>query len=533
MPWERSYATMGGTGQSQYKVLPPDDSGGYLNELAPPTASKPWERAYTAPQASEQPQDAPSIGRTILDQGLQGASFGFADELTDAAGSLGASIYTGEKFKDVYKDAREASKQRMIAEFEQNPGTSIASNVAGALLTGGVGASTKAGTTIANSVRTGNLAARAGKGAIAGAAPGAAYGAGTADEEQRMERLHRGAIYGAVGGAILPIVGAAVNASVKGTKNLYKGATARSIEQLEEAGNKIAASSSAAYQRMRDVGAVFNPKANGKILTNIDKAIAQDGIMHPSLHGKTIGLLESMKAEAKAGNFGLERLDQWRRALGRVPYSPDNMEDYRKARMVIDAIDDAVDNVAAKDLTKGSPAALQALKEGRAEWQRFKKFDTVTTILQKSDGDANYVKRELKKLLDNPKKTRGFSPAELAELKTASKLSTAEAVMKMAGKFGFDPARLGTGVGAGVGAGLGFAASGGAGAALAPVVGTAARYGHKFLTRGKTENLLRLLEQGKMMPLKAFPPTLPQALMNKSALPAMNSQAGLAALLSK
>lgn len=153
-----------------------------------------------------QPQREASIPRTIFDQGMQGMTFGFSDDIMDRLGAFGASLYTGEKYKDVLKDARSASRQRMADQIEQNPITSIASNIGGALLTGGAGASTKAGTAIGNSLRTGNLAARIGKGALAGAASGAAYGAGGADDGQKLAGAGTGAMVGGAVGAAIPAV---------------------------------------------------------------------------------------------------------------------------------------------------------------------------------------------------------------------------------------------------------------------------------------------------------------------------------------
>ena len=159
--------------------------------------------------------DPTSISRTVLDQGLQGTTFAGADEITDRLGAMGASIYTGEKYKDVLKDARSASKQRMAQQAEQNPVTAIGSNIAGALLTGGAGASTKAGTAIGNSLRTGNIAARIGKGALAGAASGAAYGAGNADDGEGLAGAGKGLLVGGSVGAALPAV-AGLYGAVKG-----------------------------------------------------------------------------------------------------------------------------------------------------------------------------------------------------------------------------------------------------------------------------------------------------------------------------
>lgn len=173
-----------------------------------------------APVSTPSPQPEVGAERTALEQGLQGATFGFADEITDRIGSGLASLATGETYSDLLKEARGASKDRMAAQFEQRPGLSLASNLAGGLLTGVAGASTKAGTALTNSLRTGGAAARIGKGAVAGAASGAAYGAGTSDEGKRLAGAGQGAAIGGAFGAAVPAIGAAY----RGVKNTASGA---------------------------------------------------------------------------------------------------------------------------------------------------------------------------------------------------------------------------------------------------------------------------------------------------------------------
>ncbi len=173
-----------------------------------------------------------SIGRTVLDQSLQGATFGFGDEMTDMLGAAiaphlpeflgGNSNLTSDDFgtySDRAKEARGMSKERMAQEMEQNPGTAIASNIGGALLTGGAGATTKAGTTIADLLRSGNIAARVGKGALAGATSGALYGTGAADDDQRLQGAEQGALYGGGAGGAIPIIGAALRKPVSALIN--------------------------------------------------------------------------------------------------------------------------------------------------------------------------------------------------------------------------------------------------------------------------------------------------------------------------
>jgi hypothetical protein len=169
-------------------------------------------------QQVEPQQTNQSVGRTALEQGLQGATFGFADELTDRLGAGIASVATGEKYGDLLKEARGNTGERFAQQMEQNPVTFIGANIGGALITGGAGATTKAGSAIGNSLRAGNLGARVAKGAVAGAASGGLYGAGASADGNRLEGAAQGAALGGILGGAIPAVGAGLRA----TKNAAK-----------------------------------------------------------------------------------------------------------------------------------------------------------------------------------------------------------------------------------------------------------------------------------------------------------------------
>lgn len=173
-----------------------------------PKARPSLDEIFSAPSANPEMAQEQSLARTALDQGLQGATFGFADEIADRIGAGIAALATDESYDDLLTEARQNTKDRFAAQYEQNPVTAYGSNIAGAVGTGIAGGATKAGSTIANSLRTGNIAARVGKGALAGAASGGLYGAGAAEEGSRSEGAARGAAFGAAAGGLLPAIGA-------------------------------------------------------------------------------------------------------------------------------------------------------------------------------------------------------------------------------------------------------------------------------------------------------------------------------------
>lgn len=166
---------------------------------------------------AEKPEYKAGIGRTMLDQGLQGATFGFADEITDRLGAGVASLATDESYSDLLNEARGMTKERMAAQMEQRPALSIGSNLAGAILTGGAGATTKGGAALTTRLGSGGLGARITKGIGGGAISGGVYGFGSGDEgfTERLSDAGQGAVLGGAVGGVLPTAGGALRSAGK------------------------------------------------------------------------------------------------------------------------------------------------------------------------------------------------------------------------------------------------------------------------------------------------------------------------------
>ena len=140
----------------------------------------------------------------------------------------------------------------------------------------------------------------------------------------------------------------------------------------------------------------------------------------------------------------------------------------------------------------GNQNSIDLLNTAREEWKRYRKFDAITNIVRKADGDANRTKTLLQNFVNNPKNLRGFSPAEIEALKRAKTNSTAEGFMKALGKFGFD---IGSGRNAGNSAlPIGSILIGGGTGGLTAAVGTVARQAQKLSARGQIDDVLRLIQ---------------------------------------
>lgn len=496
-----------------YEITAPD--GSVFEVTAPEGATEQQILEYAK---ANMPQ-APGYGDPTLSERVgggimgisQGASYGFGDELAAGLTAAGASaldalqldrLMTGKEydksFSQTYEDDLARSRKRMAQAAEQTPIEYYGGQVVGGVATGLGGAATAPGQVVTRAVTQGSLPSRIVSGGLSGAVSGATYGFGTGEGgfDERTKSAQQGSIYGGVGGAAVPAAGAAIKSATKGVKNIITGSTARGVEQLDEALGAIRKQASQAYNKMREAGAVIKNKDARVIAQSLDDAMKEAGPSIRELHRPTIAILDSIKKATKKGNIGLDEVDKYRSVLGRIAANKMDGENSFRATRMLQALDDSLESLGENSFIAGNRSALDALKVGRREYSRAKKFELIANIIKKSDGDANYLKRELKKVLDNPKKLRGFNQSEIRALKEASKLSFGEGTMKMLGKFGFDlgSSRIGNTALPVIGAGASYAAGSGGLAAVVPTIGTAARYGQKALARGKAENLLKAIE---------------------------------------
>jgi len=464
---------------------------------------------------------------TVSDNALQGATFGLGNRAQAGLAALVATGINGKPLSDNYKDARNIESQRLSQEMSQNPKTAIASNIGGALATGGLAADTAPGAVVTDWLGSGGTAARIGKGALSGGVSGAAYGAGTADYGKSLEGARKGAISGAVVGGAIPAAGAVASDVYNTGKNIVSGALAKSPEAIQDAASSLKGAAGQLYDQMRQAGATFKQSATqGFLLPDIDAAVGQNNFI-PALNPKTTAIIDDLKQKAASGDLGLDQLDQYRRLLGRIGGSEDGVSAGAAKR----AIDDFVNNSNASHLANGSTQAVSLLNKGRQQYAQASKFETVADILSKADGDANKIKSGLKRfLVNNNNAPAGWSANEVAALKNAASTGGTEALLKMGGKFGID---LGSSLNVGntIGPMVGYGVGGGA----APIAGTVARQAQKWAARGKASNLLQVLESGgnaaavsanSIAPVLSAPAGGATGLINnmKSRIPAMAPQ---------
>lgn len=458
-----------------------------------------------------EPQDTTGIGRTALEQGLQGATFGFGDEVMDRIGALIASKVTGEDYGALLEEARKMSQSRLKTQMEERPELSIASNLAGGLLTGGVGASTKAGAAVARSLGTGSTALRMGKGALAGLSSGALYGAGTGQEGERLESAGQGALAGGLIGGAIPSVAPAIRGIIGGSKSAARGLSVRGAEELGQAAAQQKAVGSALYKKMRDAGAILSNNTSNKIVNRIDTSIKSTGKLNDRLHGDTLSVMEDFRGAAQKGDLSLEELDQFRQlfqdSVRKNTVNGMANPDAQRSQQAIKVLDRLVSGLGDKSLQKGDIAAVKALQQGRKEWAKYRRFETLQDLIVKAGGDPNKIKSSLTRFANNKKNVVGWSAEEKQALANASKMTGGEQILKGLGRFGIEPNNVFLPA---VGGGLSAIAGSGVAGAYGVAAGTASRQLYKLIARDKAEQLLRVIESGNQQQINNAVAQLPK-----------------------
>ena len=417
-----------------------DEIFGQAAPVAPPVApqtSRPSLDEIFGSPSVEKPAE-PSRGRTLLEQGLQGATFNLADEAYNRLGAAGASLVTGEKYGDLLNEAQTTTQQRLAKQLEDRPALSIGANIGGALLTGGASATTKSGTALANSLRSGNLAGRAIKAGALGAATGSAAGFGAGSGfENRLDSAGNSALAGGLVGGAIPIVGSVAGKAIKGVKSEVGSLmpkTAQTVKELRDQASPL-------YDKFTNSGGIYSGKLTTEIADLADAAKSQgiagstkkadealnDALdFYSGLRGKELSPAELQKLDQSfaddIGRFNKAGEYNFGRILNNLKYEMrDRAFDPAKATGYIN---------------QGSAGSVEALKEANRLYAQSYKAADIEKILAKAKGTENpqtSIRTNLKNLLANDKKMKNYTQQERAVLEEAMKRGATGGLVKLLG----------------------------------------------------------------------------------------------------
>ena len=158
---------------------------------------------------------------------VQGATFGFADEMAAGLGAPLDALFSDRSMKESYDHSMATSEYRRELEQKEKPIRSMIGEIGGGVLTGGTLA--KGGLTLMNGGK--GLLAKTGRGAVEGALYGGASGIGHADSGNRLEGMAYGGALGGLFGGAAPAV---ANVASKALSPVVKKGQALARRALHE-----------------------------------------------------------------------------------------------------------------------------------------------------------------------------------------------------------------------------------------------------------------------------------------------------------
>lgn len=344
---------------------------------------------------------------------------------------------------------------------EQQPGASIGGEIGGALATAPAGLA----------ARGAGLGARMLAGGATGAASSALSGAGEGtDLESRATGAAKGLAIGGVVGAganavIPPVLGAIARP--------FTGGAAKAVAPTTE---EIKAAAVAGFKSPEVAELAVKPVALQSFSTRIGEALNATGV-DDILAPKTFGVLAKLgKIPEDAASVTGANLQTLRRTFQNIAGTPDKTE-RMAASKVIEAIDDFIPNLAAKDIISGNPkAAAEAWALARGNYAAAMRSEDIARAVLKATRQAeaagsggnidNATRQQFKAILNNDKKMRGFNAEEKEAMEAIVSGTTWGNAMRLIGKAA--PTGI---VSGGLSTGAGFAAGGPVGAVLVPIAG--------------------------------------------------------------
>ncbi|AUS00457.1 coil containing protein [Vibrio phage 1.275.O._10N.286.54.E11] len=195
----------------------------------------------------------------------------------------------------------------------------------------------------------------------------------------------------------------------------------------------------------------------------------------PNLTPKIKGFLERLQNDYEKGNYKITDIDQLRR-VAQVPANAiDNATEAAIGSKMIGVIDEFLDNQGVKMSERYGKDVGKKYRDARALTARVKKSETIDEAVFKAgeaaSGFENGLRNEMRSILKNKKKRRGFTQDEIKAMQQITQGGTAENLFKKLGKLGYGADQQTNVLLSIVGAGAGAAAFGPAGVALAPAIG--------------------------------------------------------------
>jgi len=369
---------------------------------------------------------------SFINKAIEGATFGVVGDEAAA----GADALMGKPYDQALEERR--AQEELFAK--ENPKSAIAAEIGGAMAAplGAIGAVGKGA----------SMLTKAGASAAATGGLSGLYGfaEGEGGLRSRAGDAVGSAAVAAPIGAAIPVAGGIVQKLLdnRATKKAVRGIAknAPTTEQLRTQGR-------AAYKAIDDAGVQIKPGSFSNARDKIVEALRGQGLDElpgpGSLTPKSARVVQI--ADEMSGKMAKEptaalpfsSLDQLRRHAGTAASDIANKTEANVGAEAISQIDDFVRGLGADDIVAGDVKTLQeTLPKARDLWARMSRSQLIDDAIGVGEdaylsGSGTGVKYQFKKILKNPKLSRGFSEAEKKMMARVVNGTIPEQILRLAG----------------------------------------------------------------------------------------------------
>jgi hypothetical protein len=215
---------------------------------------------------------------------------------------------------------------------------------------------------------------------------------------------------------------------------------------------ELKAAARAGYRDPTVAAVDINPQSVSLLSSKIESDLANQGF-RPRLTPGVFDEVRNLTPPQGVQAVKVADIDAARKALGQYAKQKDlsgaPTPDAAAAQVAISHINDYLPNLSAADVLAGdAPAAAQILKDASQNWGAAKRAEQVDLQLTRADRQAaksgtgsnieNAMRQRIAMLLDNPKRTVGYSPEELQAMEDIVRGTATRNTLRKVGKFGVD-----------------------------------------------------------------------------------------------
>ena len=298
-----------------------------------------------------------------------------------------------------------------------------------------------------------------------------------------------------LGGMLAPIGGTLAKESgkilvTKGAKKLLSE-SAPTIEGLKQAARKV-------YNDIDSLGVTVNSSSVDRLSNQLSTLVRKEGF-NPTIHPKVNAALREFQT-VKGSEQSLSQIDILRKVAGSAARSTEP-DEARLGMLMTNRIDDFLDNLNKANFSSGFKKDVGAkYRDARQLWRRAKKSELIEQAFTKAGDQAsgfeNGIRVQFRSILNNAKKSKGFTKDELATMREVVRGTSLQNTAKMLGRFGFSEGQASNMLMGSLGVAGGATVGGPAGAVAVPLIGQISRNLANKLTRKGAEGAELIVKAG-------------------------------------